>query len=571
MLSTLFNYLKNRFYSFSLKTKIMLFFGLLFILFLSVTFFIFNKIHSESVMGKAVTLSRYNLESSAIHIQTYLDLIDSFYSLIVSEERVLECLDYAGDRRSAEYKENARAVSEYLTRLKDNISEFHSIYLMNFSEDISLPGATPEESVLLKMGYEGEYEKMVKGRNNDLYIFRRVLDFPGYCLVFQISMETLTEAYMASQGSNNSVVAIYNEASRLVWGDSELLSSEENLFSATRGADLYQNSFVNIAGHGYILSLLRVRNWQIISLLPLAVVKVDMYDIRYLMIAMVLINLFIVILGPSVLAKRIVRPIDCLTESMCHSEEGSFEELSFTTSINEFTRLRDGYNHMIREIQRLLERVVEEQRIKRHTELNAFQAQIKPHFLYNTIDAVNSLALMGKNREVYKLMTALGSYYRTSLNRGSDIISLKDEVAMVRNYLSILRTRYGNIFTVEFDIDEQSEQLKILKLVLQPIVENSLYHGIKPKGEPGSIIIRTEREKDRVHIIVEDDGVGMSEEEIESLLKKAYTTEANSSFGVRGTVQRLRLFYGRDDVFHMISEKNAGTKTIITIPFGEDV
>lgn len=220
---------------------------------------------------------------------------------------------------------------------------------------------------------------------------------------------------------------------------------------------------------------------------------------------------------------------------------------------------------MILEIQKLIQQTVEEQRIKRKAELNVLQAQVKPHFLYNTLDAMGYLALSGKSEELYESLEALGSYYRISLSKGQEVITINEEIDIVKSYLILQKLRYGEIFNVNYDIDERAYDYKIPKLVLQPLVENAIYHGIKPKGEAGLIKICVKTENEQIILSVEDDGVGMSEEQLGSI--KSDAIDSNStSFGLKGTIKRLQFFYGITDIYTIESKKRYGTKIDISIP-----
>ena len=220
---------------------------------------------------------------------------------------------------------------------------------------------------------------------------------------------------------------------------------------------------------------------------------------------------------------------------------------------------------MVSEIQNLLHQTVEEQKIKRKAELNVLQAQIKPHFLYNTIDALGYLALAGRNEELYEALEALGSYYRTSLSKGKDIISIKKEVDIVKSYLTLQKLRYGDVFDVIYDVDEAAYEFETLKLILQPLVENAIYHGIKPKGEKGIIRISIKLEDTNIIMSVEDDGVGMSEEELLNVTRDKIDSNS-TSFGLKGTIMRLQFFYGINDLYMIESKKRYGTRVTITIP-----
>lgn len=208
------------------------------------------------------------------------------------------------------------------------------------------------------------------------------------------------------------------------------------------------------------------------------------------------------------------------------------------------------------------------------------------------------------NDKVCELLEALGSYYRLSVSKGRELITLHEEVEIVRNYLTIQQVRYPGVFEVQYDIAPDCERVMIPKLVLQPLVENSLYHGIRSKGSPGTIRIQAHRSKEGVLLTITDDGVGMSEEEIQQVQRKeinrsnrfdstnstnssnstnpsnpsdlsnlskiTYNSKHNPSFGLWGTMERLRIFYEREDGLKLVSEVGKGTTIMITIPKGAD-
>ncbi len=171
---------------------------------------------------------------------------------------------------------------------------------------------------------------------------------------------------------------------------------------------------------------------------------------------------------------------------------------------------------------------------------------------------------MGENRKVYKMVSALGSFYRISLSKGREIIPLSNELDALKSYLEILELRYDN-FTVHYDLAVNLSDISVLKLILQPFIENSIYHGIKPKGEPGNIWIIVTKEEQQIIVTLKDDGVGMDQETLNSLFN------GSNSFGVRGTIQRIHLYYERSDLVEITSSRNSGTIVKIKIPINGEL
>lgn len=308
-------------------------------------------------------------------------------------------------------------------------------------------------------------------------------------------------------------------------------------------------------------------NWRLITVIPFDELSREWRLFSFIALIIILVNGLLLFFSSLLLSKLITVPINKLLHSMKGVEKGHFKLVEMNTSSDEIGRLKDGYNLMVQEIQKLIQKRVAEQKTLRLAELNILQAQIKPHFLYNTFDAISSLALAGRNEEVYKLVKALGIFYRTSLSKGNEVITLRAELEAVKSYLTIQKIRYGSLFEVEYDLDEGIMDLPILKLILQPLVENALYHGIRPKGKPGVIRVGAKDCRDYLELTVSDDGVGMSGDAALLLKTDAGPPEKpKDGFGLRGTIERLQIFYGVADIVALESKADCGTKITIHIP-----
>jgi len=205
--------------------------------------------------------------------------------------------------------------------------------------------------------------------------------------------------------------------------------------------------------------------------------------------------------------------------------------------------------------------------------LDALQAQINPHFLYNTLDSVIWLADAGDDEGVIKLVTALAKLFRISISKGHEIITLEEELEHVRNYLIIQQMRYVDKFTYNIEIPENLKNKPTIKLILQPIVENSIYHGIKYLMDPGIINIKVEESGDDIKIHLSDNGIGMDNETRLSLLivdKNQHIKDGNG-IGVYNVNKRLQLKYGEKYGLKIESEIEEGTHVIITLPNDEDI
>ena len=273
--------------------------------------------------------------------------------------------------------------------------------------------------------------------------------------------------------------------------------------------------------------------------------------------------------GYFIMKRYVADPLEAMAGSMNRMSGRKFEKIRMCenrhSTFGEMEILESTYNKMVDEIDALIEMVYEEEKIKRKAELNALQEQMKPHFLYNTIDAMGYLALSGKNEEVYDALEAFGSYYRVLLSKGREMISVREEAEMVKDYLELQKLRYGDSLHYVLNVAPEIQGTFILKMVLQPLVENSVNHGIRPKETPGVVYVEGIEEDGYLKFTVEDDGVGMDEDKIRELNRENISTN-EKSFGLRGTIERMRIFYESDIDYTIKSTKGRGTTIVLRIP-----
>ncbi len=281
-------------------------------------------------------------------------------------------------------------------------------------------------------------------------------------------------------------------------------------------------------------------------------------------LGIVLIIIGMLLLLSRYINKYITAPVTSLSETMQVYGGDMPVRIETTGSSNdEIGTLQRCYNDMTLRIHRLLEKVVEQEKQRQRAEMIVIQEQMKPHFLYNTLDTIGCMALQNTREEVYDAIETLGIFYRKFLSKGSETITLADEISIVKNYIKLLRLRYDDMFEDFYEIDEKLCSMMILKLILQPLVENSIYHGIRPKGEPGEIRISVYSVNERIHIKVYDTGIGMSREKISSLLNG----EDARSFGFKGTVNRIKSFYQNDVYVNISSVEGEYCEIDISIPY----
>ncbi len=315
---------------------------------------------------------------------------------------------------------------------------------------------------------------------------------------------------------------------------------------------------VDYNGAKMLLSTTRVSDYPIIvmRLAPYSTEGIP-FSIIYVLLALLLIFIITVFFVSTFIRRNITDPVLLLSESMDKNQKtGELKKVDAHLPSDELEMLKEDYNSLIDHVNELIDTLIEKEKTLQRAEMRVLQEQIKPHFLYNSIETIGFMALDAGADNVHNALETLGSFYRNFLSKGDREIPLSREIWIVKDYLALQKLRYGDIMDDEYDIAEDTLQVVVPKLILQPLVENSIYHGIRQKGEKGIIKISSRLQDGELYLTVRDTGVGMSQEEIENILStenNADRSEADS-FGLWGTIQRIRIFEGEEDIVKIESE-----------------
>ena len=262
------------------------------------------------------------------------------------------------------------------------------------------------------------------------------------------------------------------------------------------------------------------------------------------------------------LARRITEPIGALADKAQKLGDGDFSITQVDTNSTELQTLDRGFNEMVGRINALMEKQIENQRYLHRAELELLQAQINPHFLYNTLDSISILAENHRDEEVVRMVVSLSVFFRNSLSRGKEIISLQTERDQVTSYLEIQQIRYSDILSYEIRIPPELLGCMVPKLILQPLVENALYHGTKNKRGLGTILITARREGQDMLLQVRDDGAGMDAEQLKALQSGVYE-ERHTGLGLVNVHKRIKLYCG--DKYGLSFESTLGEGTTVSV------
>ena len=304
-----------------------------------------------------------------------------------------------------------------------------------------------------------------------------------------------------------------------------------------------------VVGVSYVDELVTSSLWENFWLLALAAVAV----------------LLAALVSSIVISRALSRPLKGLSRAMRQFEKNAD---TFTYApvggAREVQELSESFSHMVVKIQHLMETVRREEINLRKTELKALQAQINPHFLYNTLDSIAWMCEQGRNDEAVQMVNALAQLFRISISRGHELIPIRSELRHAESYLKIQKHRYKNQFSYRFDVDESCLDFLCNKITLQPIIENAIYHGINGLVDEGEIVITLRADGSDVVFTVADNGVGMEEEQIQAILRKERSD--HTGIGIKNVNDRLKIYFGEGYGITIDSEPDVGTTVTIRMP-----
>ena len=325
----------------------------------------------------------------------------------------------------------------------------------------------------------------------------------------------------------------------------------------------------SMGGRLYIYQ--KVSDWRfyVVSSVPMMELYKSSIRTIFLMAFILLFLLTISLLVVKRIISKVYRPLDKVVRKMDDVASGSLKTRINVEHMGEdFTKLAVGFNSMMEEILVLMEQVKMEQHQIEQIRFNALQSQIQPHFLSNTLECIHWQAMVDGNGEISTLVKALAKYYRICLSGGHDVIPLKMELEHVRNYLIIQNMRYDDIIGSEFDVEEAASDVMIPKLTLQPLVENSIYHGIKVKeGKTGSLFLKVRKRSSDVLITLADTGTGMSQQQIDEMNQHLSEYDDSFGYGVRNVNKRIELLYGEEFGLYYLRNESGGVTVEIRLPY----
>lgn len=558
-----------------LKQKVRYLFLVIIGLYLILFAFIYIFFIKRSMLDYTLESNYNTMISIGNNLNSELDTINSMSKLLSGNSNISAYL--SKDKPSNRYSQNAVTSMYDITNTFEYVSSVY-LYRLDGKYIHITNGITIVNEYILEeeewfkeiVDAKGGYVTAVNGggaffrkSGDPLISFMRIVNNietqkPIGLMIINLSDDMLNDSYK-DMTSTEKQFYYYDKNFKLI--NQEIDTDLESDIKFARKT--FHQTTIGSFGNEKVLSYYQIPHtpFVIAGIEKMSYMKIIPSETTWIISSLIVLTLISLILIGLFISMYITTPIERLVQSMDIAKRGWLRRVSLKLPDDEIGHLKNSYNNMLVAINQLISELLEKEKEMQKAELDVLQEQIKPHFLYNTLDTIAYLALQESSEKVYDSIETLGNFYRRFLSKGSKVISIRDEIAIVKDYLKLQKLRYDDVIEDEYDISEDLLEVHVPKLILQPLVENSIYHGIRLKGEKGLIKITVYQKDDIIHIVVYDSGVGLSEEQLKQMMQ-----DNNKSFGFKKTIERIQYYYGREDVFEIKSEEGHYTQIDLKIP-----
>ena len=581
----------------SLKNKVFIFNAIVIVISLFALGYFSTRIFADAIIDKAEKSSAMELELINRNLDTMTSSYEDYIRVIASDYRLQEQLlqfkqsplkdaslkalqirTTLSDIMSNIISPNTQVISasvlsdqqEVIYYSGINIQKLDAIFQTGFLDQV-VGKQTPAWTSLFRLGFNDR-----ANIENSFVVAKLVIDKnqghkTGIVMLF-ISEKNVAKVYPEQKPNAHDLYYIVD-------GNGIVIScqNKNELYRNLDGVlDIGQKNFNRLMQNGKIIAkqnnvnlLFSVRNfdklnWKVVSVSSLDEITSENSKIQSVILIVGMLCLSFAFVVSYAISHTVTKPIHRLTRIMKGIMEGDMSIRAETVN-GELSILANGFNGLMDKIQNLLHEVTVEQNARREFEFMLIQSQIKPHFLYNSLETIISLNKLGRYDDAISTAKSLASFYRSTLSKGNDLVKISEEVNLTANYLAIQKMRYSNYMEYMFDIDQNVMEFEIPKLTLQPLVENSIYHGLKPKEGRGALKIKGYLLQDSIRMEVTDNGVGIPEEKINDILDDSCSKKSDD-FGLASVNNRIKLLYGAGYGIQIQSELGVYTKVTLTIP-----
>ena len=575
----------KRFRDFSIRTKLIIGFLTILLPLVLILSIVFYSYSAEIVLKQSLEQTREIVEQFSISLDNYMGLMRNKMEILADSPTIQEELNTHQDKEDIKndsfYSRNKRIrriMLQIYSSVTMNDVEIYGInetnhYLSLWSKKYEIP----DKDILFENANLSKGRSVLVNNINDadtIQMIKMVKDLQTYKPIGYIRFG-LKRNYIEKMAKNinfgsDGGVVIFDENLNKISGIahdsvlSKLLKEKPSIgnFSYSEGKNEYTAVHIHSDSTG----------WTTVGVIPLRYINKDLAGIQYLTVIIIVLTIIIGVAVSVIIAQSLILPLENTVNALEKFSRGDFAVRLKENRCDEIGKLNRIFNKAIKEINELMQKVTQSEILNKEMEFKTLQSQMNPHFLYNTLDTINWLAFKEKQTEICNLVAAISSLIRASISNKKSIITIEQELDYVKNYIYIQHIRYKDRFDIIYDIDESLLKQAVPKLIIQPIVENAIIHGIENSKNKNLLYISVKRENECIIIIVKDTGIGMTDEKVSELLKEPLNAEgdeqkAHTNLGLYAVHKRIQLMYG--DLYGLTVQSQAGEGTTVTlhIPF----
>lgn len=579
----------------SIKQKLLLLFSVQVIIPMAFMGIMFYRNTESIIQNKCVSYSADLLKMIELRMNDFSNGLNSITDDIIYDERMYAILNKT-EENTGSSEEEKKNCYQSLRRICLSNRKLQTVILASldgqylYSYDLNAGGVEiganlPFKDMLEKARANKRmptwYMENYDDNEVNLYLIRMIYNSEDYSekgmIILQINREKLASVYSDLSTEFVESINILSQDNRWIIGTEKIsLTLEEDKWVMAQHEEWsYQIDKKNQT----LIAYMNIQGtpWKIIAKASLEkLFSEEMNHFRFLFVLIMACTVLLLSIFSILMAMDILDPINRLVHSIKKVEEKNIHEEVLVDRDDELGYLSKCFNKMSLEIDNLLNRVYKEQLTRKESELKALQAQINPHFLFNTLESINWMAQLNNVPEIRDMVTSLGSLMEASIGKGSPMVPLSKELKYIDSYLLIMKNRYGERLSYESNIDKTLVHYEVPKLILQPLVENAIYHGIDKTRKKGIIKLTIQREEDKIYIEIMDNGKGMLTEEVEEMNKifeednPDYLLGTNrKSIGLVNVNGRIKLFFGQVYGLQIESVYESYTKMKLYIPITE--
>ena len=572
----------------SIRTSMIIYFSLLVLLTVTVFMFFSIRYTKNNLTENSKKNSRLLIEQVNFNIENYIDYMENISQVVMSNR---DMTSYLFDQDTKETGSDLKEAFQTILHARTDIYNIAVLgdngrYFINNGTDIlNLRSRLAQKEWYLDARKEGSgilissshVQNLVKDDYKWVVTLSRGITNPETgkvegLLVIDLNYDVINDLCESITLGNKGYVYIIDRKGEIVYHPQQQLIlsgvKKELLKEVSNGGTSISHTDENGENKIYTPFHSNKTGWTIVGVVYTSELAGDEKEVRTMYIGTACTLILFASILAVLLSARITRPIKQLQAAMKEVQQGKFEQVYIDTGgENEISSLTRSFNKMTERIEELMKNNRKEQAEKRKSELKALQSQINPHFLYNTLDSIIWLIETEDLSQAIKMTSVLARFFRQAIGNSKIYVSVWQELEYTRNYLLIQQMRYKDKVAFRILVDEDVMECAIVKLVLQPLVENALYHGLKYKTTQGNIIITGGREGDFVILKIQDDGIGMSKEALASVFKEKVSDKRHNGVGKKNIEDRLKMHYGPDYGLFVESEEGRGTTVTVTIPF----